>query len=148
MKQGFTLIELLVVVLIIGILSAVALPQYQKAVEKSRSAEAMSNGRVLLDAVNRALDLNPNLTPSRFDLDVKISGGEWTGATVYKTKDFSYTLSRTQVMATRDLGGDGYQLVLFTNASADAGSRRCVPLGSGEEGRGLCKSFAASGYDM
>lgn len=40
-KLGFTLLELLVVVLIIGILSAIALPQYKKTVEKSKAAQAV-----------------------------------------------------------------------------------------------------------
>ena len=49
-KQAFTLIELLVVVLIIGILAAVALPQYQKTVLKSRVAQVIPIVRAVAQA--------------------------------------------------------------------------------------------------
>ncbi len=70
---GFTLIELLVVVLIMGILAAIALPQYQKAVTKSRMAKMQMMLAEVVTAAN-AYYLQYRKYPTSFDdLDLKFS---------------------------------------------------------------------------
>ncbi|WP_424244781.1 prepilin-type N-terminal cleavage/methylation domain-containing protein [Elusimicrobium posterum] len=96
MKKGFTLIELLVVVLIIGILASIALPQYTKAVEKSRTSEAVLMLKNITDAANRfylanGSYLNSDGTAiSLDDLDLEFPNHLTTSS--FSTKNFIYNL--------------------------------------------------------
>ena len=80
-SRAFTLIELLVVVLIIGILSAIALPQYQKAVLKARATELLIIGRSIQRAQQVYKLANGNYTSDLEELDVQVpcSFQEYTG---------------------------------------------------------------------
>ncbi|MDO5765053.1 MAG: type IV pilin-like G/H family protein, partial [Elusimicrobiales bacterium] len=68
-----TLIELLVVVLIIGILSAVALPQYEKAAGKARLTEAITALKAITDAQEVYFMANGEYTNDLSLLDVSIN---------------------------------------------------------------------------
>lgn len=94
---GFTLIELLVVVLIIGILSAAALPQYQKAVAKSQATQALSMLKSVAQAYTIYYMSNGYWAPDLDDLDIQVP---WTGSAAWKpglkatrsTRDWSMQL--------------------------------------------------------
>lgn len=86
-RLGFTLIELLVVVLIIGILAAIALPQYQKAVAKSRFAEGLINLKTIAQA-NEACAMGKG----EFCLvdELSVSVGEQQGVNTAYTEHFFF----------------------------------------------------------
>ncbi len=105
-KKGFTLIELLVVVLILGILAAMAMPQYFKAVERSRMSEAVSLLSNIASAQQRKyLQINKYATDYR-GLDVAPAGA--TGATYHTKGD-----------VTTGTGGNGFKVTLAGTTYTD-----------------------------
>ena len=74
-NQAFTLIELLVVVLIIGILAAIAIPQYQKAVSKSHATEAILNLKTLKKAQDAYYLANGKYANDLTKLDLDFTPG-------------------------------------------------------------------------
>ena len=152
MKRGFTLIELLVVVLIIGILSAVALPQYTRSVEKARLSEALQNIKVFMDAANLYLMENGGTSaPYGCFKDfsaVDLSGGEWNADAdcEYETKNFIYG---SLYCAGGDCGpeirrqnGD-YTLAPFHR---NGWTKTCYTEMT-EMGRFICKSLESQGWE-
>lgn len=125
--KGFTLIELLVVVLIIGILSSVALPQYQKAVLKSRTAEAWTN----LKNLNMAANAYCLENPSGF-IRSSASTAEALAVKVEDSKNFTYSIvvdcnarENMRILAlARYIGGGGYDMDLLVNPTT--GRRSCA----------------------
>ena len=157
MKRGFTLIELLVVVLIIGILSAVAMPQYTAAVEKARVAEALQNISTMEKQIE--LYLLENGTPTsevcyKDFATAQLSGGEWENC-VYNTKNFEYYRPSVNFGGTEGYievirQGNEYTLISRTNTSGNSVQHgnwyhACYTWQT-DTGRKICKQLESQGW--
>ncbi len=130
-KQAFTLIELLVVVLIIGILAAVALPQYQKAVEKSRATEALTIMRAYIQAQETYKMANGEYATDDDALDVQLPNPK------YFTVQNMVPAGRIQVQRK---GLFVWFVYYFSNQSLTCRVYKSAERNSKE--RELCKSFS------
>ncbi len=146
MNKGFTLIELLVVVLIIGILAAVALPQYTKAVERSRTSEAIQRLGDMATAQQIYYMQYGSFAPTA---DLK-SKGDIAFAT-FDTNSFTIAVatastSGTTMKAGRTNGqyaGSTLELAIATDGAI---KKKCTAAGTGSSSNEFCNLVDSAGY--
>ncbi len=125
LRSGFTLIELLVVILIIGILAAVAVPQYQLAVTKSRYAALKNMVKALASAQEVYYWANGQYAAKFTDLDVDAGGTPEDQLDNKRNFDWGYCyLDTTYVLCTG--AAMSYQLYYVHSREYLVEKRRCV----------------------
>lgn len=153
-NHGFTLIELLVVVLIIGILSSVALPQYTKAVEKSRAANAYQLIKSINDAqklANLAQGTSGKVYPFE-DLTLTFTDKDGKTATGYdfQGKDFRFILGNTAGGGAENLPEPAWAWALTDTQhrgyalGINNGRKTCAMVDGSSSGAAVCRSIVGN----
>lgn len=150
--KGFTLIELLVVVLIIGILAAIALPQYQLAKDKADFAKYQSMVASLRDAYNEYFMIHGEGTKNFEDLSVTIPGDFVSSFSNY---NFSCMSNNTmfccmgkyisdQFAAVIDCGKNDLSMIYvekpFHKSAKPSVAKGCLALETNNRAKKLCAS--------
>jgi len=143
-RSGFTLVELLVVVLIIGILAAVALPQYRQTVMRARLAEAVSNIGALERSYLACVSAKRHQSTASCDLnelDISFPSG-------WKSQGWNYSASYRSISATHGEGtsADTFPILHSNLLSNGSWQRTCQAYTT--EAMQLCKSLASAGYTI
>ena len=143
---GFTLIELLVVVLIIGIFAAVAVPQYQRAVSKSRYVQVMTSANAVAAAALVYKMANGSYPSSLEDLDITLPGTlsadkRSVSLNGYACRLFMESVAMDSVLCQRGTSGNQYVGYRVLFGGVRDGQRFCLAKKEDQEAASLCISL-------
>jgi len=158
-NKGFTIMEMLGVVLIIGILSAIAIPGYRKAMEKSQLAEGVIGIRAIETAARERLMSSTRLfeTYSLEDLHFSLSSGEMDGSGQWITKNWTFSIAsikdggtvKAWVVTAQRNTGDLYSLISTISRGASGSGitleHECDD-GNTSMGRYICRYMGGDGW--
>lgn len=151
-SKGFTLLEMLVVVLIIGILAAIALPQYKKAVWKSEISEVLIDMQAIEGAMNRyilARGYPTTYVPLRNILDIDLSGGEWIYENTYQMKKMQldgFCQINTCYFSSSDKDDFTSSALIETYMIGEKTFKFCSPYNT-DKGRFICEYLKSFGWE-
>ncbi len=148
---GFTLIEVLAVVLMIGILTAVGLPQYRRSVQRAEAMEALVNLKSIFDSAKRYRAANSQSPLNLKGLDVQFFDADSTSSTP-TIGNYNYKFYNDYIAACRVNGkgqstfSDTYCLLMYYNRNISGSYYRDLLLcnTSSEKWSYVCESLAQS----
>ena len=140
---GFTLIELLVVVLIIGILAAIALPQYQRAVDKTRYSTMMNIAKALAEANERYYMVHDEYSTTYNDLDIDIPAKSISGQSAFFDWGECQIYFQRGVFCSNNKNLQNQIMIWYTFGDSLHNKMTCMAKGSDQNSRyaKVCESF-------
>ena len=158
-KMGFTLIELLTVVMIIAVLTAVAVPQYRRSIQRAQAAEALMNLRTIFEASARYRAERSNFPPNVQMLDVGFFDALAVSEHSSVIGGFLYEFTDEGIQACRLAGDEGtnaegtYCFTAFYNNPDYGGRGAMICQANSPKYQSVCPAFgeaageAPEGFD-
>lgn len=145
-KFGFTLVELLAVVLIIGIMTAIAVPQYRKSIQRAEAMEGLVNLKSIYESAKRYKAAFSEAPTKLLGLDVHFYDATSTTDSTFDLERYRYTFTNSYIKACR-IGGN-YCFYMYYNHTNGKDYLTCGLTTTGGKYDWICEALGKTASNL